>query len=447
MSLPQPILVVPISAQSVASLRTQVREVARCVGLEGLQQTRFSTAVSEIARNAVQYAGGGKASFLVAPSPHSQRRQCVIAEITDAGPGIADTDKALHGFALESGRESMGIPGSRRLVDRMTLLARPEGGTLVRLEMDMPLSVPELGAAALAVLREQLSQTKVHSPLDEIQQQNRELLRIHQQLREKQTALEMADLRKNQFVTTLAHELRNPLATLDLSLTVLRLKPELGAAELLKRCEVMARQTAQLTQLVNDLMDVTRVTQGKVALRQDRTELNDLVRHAVEMTSAATQAKAQEVQVFAAPDPVWVVGDASRLTQVLGNLLQNAARYTPEGGSIAVKVAQVQAQAVVDVVDNGIGIAADLMPHVFDLFVQGDSRAAGGAGGLGIGLTLVRHLVSDHGGSVEVASEGVDRGSRFTVKLPVLDEAAFALSAAEFARAANENLSGNFTQH
>lgn len=448
MQNPNVVLSVPVSAQSGARLRTHVREIAELAGLDGLQQTRFSTAVSEIARNAVQYAGGGRATFLIGPSPDARYRQCVIAEIRDPGPGIVDLDRALRGFALATGRQTMGIPGSARLVDRMAIEARPEGGTLVRLEMDIPSLAPHLDAAALDAMAGQLARRKLHSPLEEVEQQNRELLKIHQQLREKQAELERADLRKNHFITTLGHELRTPLATLDLSLAVLRLKPDLNPAELTKRCEVMARQTAQLTQLVDDLMDASRVSGGKVQLRKDRLELNDLVMRSVEMTSAAMQAKGHEVQVLAAPEPVWVLGDRPRLTQVLGNLLQNAARYTPARGSIAVKVRQTKGLAMVDVIDNGVGIAPELMPHVFDLFVQGEAQVAGGAGGLGIGLTLVRHLVTDHGGSVEVASAGVDQGSRFTITLPLMEEAEIAPPSAHLAtHFPAQGYSGGGTQH
>jgi signal transduction histidine kinase len=256
--------------------------------------------------------------------------------------------------------------------------------------------------------------------VQELQQQNRELLRIHQELQQKQAALEQADDRKNQFVKTLVHELRSPLSTLELTLTILRRRPDLGAEELLRRCDVMGRQTQQLTRLVEEMMDVARVSQGKVGLDLQPSDLNALVSEAVEMTGGAIAAKAHEMKLHLHPQPVWVSGDRSRLTQVVCNLVQNSARYTPHSGRIDVDVLASEGQAILRVRDNGVGIAGAFLPHVFDLFVQGDTRPPGMEGGLGIGLTLVRHLVAGHGGDVSVASAGPDQGSTFTVRLPLI---------------------------
>jgi signal transduction histidine kinase len=260
------------------------------------------------------------------------------------------------------------------------------------------------------------------SPTQELEEQNRELLKIHQELRDKQAALGQADERKNQFVKTLVHELRTPLSTLELNLALLRRKPELGASELLQRCEVMGRQTAQLTKLVDELMDAASVSQGKVQLRKEPSELNVLVASAVEMTSGVVAAKAHDLKVRLHGEPLWVEADATRLRQVICNLLQNSARYTPPNGVIEIAVARDDNRAVVKVTDNGMGIAGDLLPHVFDLFVQGDARPPGSEGGLGIGLTLVHHLVQRHGGEVNVASDGPGMGSTFTVALPLIQQ-------------------------
>jgi signal transduction histidine kinase len=415
-----PLLSLRLSDFELAGIRTCSREAARLVGLEGLQQTRLATAVSEIARNAMQHARGGSVAFSVDASPAAEWRQCLVAEVRDEGPGIADVRAAMSGQVLPGGRMSSGISGSRRLVDRLAIRSAPPGGTVVRLEMDLPSGARKLAPSDVEELASELQRRRPVSAVQELQQQNRELLRIHQELQQKQAALEQADDRKNQFVKTLVHELRSPLSTLELTLAILRRRPDLGAEELLKRCDVMGRQTQQLTKLVEELMDAARVSQGKVDLDRQPSELNALVCEAVEMTGGAVAAKAHEMKLHLDPQPLWVSADRSRLTQVVCNLVQNSARYTPRGGRIDVEVLQSEGRAIVRVTDNGVGIPGEFLPHVFDLFVQGDSRPPGMEGGLGIGLTLVRHLVASHGGDVGVASAGLGQGSTFTVRLPLI---------------------------
>ena len=205
-----------------------------------------------------------------------------------------------------------------------------------------------------------------------------------------------------------------------MTLEVLKRKTEIAPAELAKRCEVMGRQTDQLAHLVNDLMDVSRVTLGKVELEKKSIDVNELVTQAVEMSGAAIQAKAHEVAVKLHQEELRIQGDAARLKQVLCNLIQNAARYTPEKGRIAISVRRETAYAVVEVADSGIGIAPEILPHVFDLFVQGaPGGTSGNQGGLGVGLTLVRRLAEDHAGTVSAASAGMGLGSQFTLTLPL----------------------------
>lgn len=409
----------------LAAVRSHTRQAGELAGLETMQQTRLATAVSEIARNAKEFGRDGAVHFMIVTSPRGDGGQCFVAEVRDQGPGIPDVEAAMRGRRLPSGRISMGLPGSQRLVDRMSVTAPAGMGTVVRLEMDLPAGVRELSERDLRRMAETIGR-QPKSVLQELEQQNRELLKLHQELRLKQTALEQADERKNQFVMTLAHELRTPLSTLELTLAVLRRKADLAPAELERRYGVMGRQTAQLTRLVDELMDVARVSQGKLELRKEPLDLNELVAHAMEMSGGATAARQHEVSLALAGEPLRVSGDASRLTQVVCNLVQNAARYTPERGRIAISVLREGASGVVQVSDNGIGIAAELLPHVFDLFVQGQGKPPGSEGGLGIGLTLVRHLVASHGGEVGVASEGAGLGSTFTVKLPLLEPAAAA---------------------
>ncbi|MET0544454.1 MAG: sensor histidine kinase [Variovorax sp.] len=413
------LLACPISASTLAAVRAQARQISAMVGLEGVQQTRFSTAVSEIARNAVQYAAGGTVTFLVEGLPGEDQPQRLVARISDRGPGFEDLPGVLAGRSHRNGRASMGIAGSTRLVDHIAIESPASGGTVVQLDMELPRLARPLDRARVMQLASELAAAGRQSPLEELEQQNRELLTVHQELRDKQTELERADDHKNQFVLTLAHELRGPLSTLQMSLDLLRRQPDMGSAEIAKRHDVMQRQTVHLTKLVEDLLDAARVSQGKVVLQKEPAELNALITQAVEMTEGAIAAKDHKVSLELHASPLWVCADAPRLKQVICNLVQNSARYTSSHGAIAIKVRREDARAVIEVKDNGMGISPNDLPNIFSLFVQGDRARQGSEGGLGVGLTLVRRLVQDHGGTVVAASEGVDMGSQFTVSLPL----------------------------
>lgn len=414
------ILTTRVSHLNLVTLRDRTRQVGELFGLDKLQGTRFITAVSEIARNTVQYAGEGHVSFLFERSATAGRGQLLAAHIVDQGPGIADLPAVLAGRLNGKGVESIGIAGSRRLADHFSIECPAGGGTQVTISMSLPKGAAKLSGADVASRVDQLARRKPQTPIEELEQQNREMLYALDQLRLRQQELQLADERKNQFLSTLAHELRNPLGTLHMTLEVLRRKPDITADELAKRRDVMARQTDQLAHLVDDLMDVARVTLGKVELDMRSVEVNGLVSQAVEMSEAATGAKEHEVTVQPNDTPLWIQGDAPRLKQVLCNLIGNSARYTPPRGRIAIRVRRETAYAVVEVQDSGIGIAPEILPHVFDLFVQGaPGGTAGSQGGLGVGLTLVRRLTEDHAGTVSAASAGAGLGSQFTLALPL----------------------------
>jgi signal transduction histidine kinase len=414
------ILTTRVSGMNLVTLRDRTRQVGELFGLDKLQRTRFITAISEIARNTVQYAGEGTVTFLFHSAENGHGGQRLTAEVADKGPGIKNLEAVLAGQRNARGERPLGLAGSRRLVDDMAIECPAAGGTLVTLSMALPRAMARLSGGDVASRVDQLARRKPQSPMEELEQQNREMLFTLDELQARQKELELADRRKNQFLSTLAHELRGPLGTLHMTLEVLKRKSDIGPSELAKRCDVMARQTHQLASLVNDLMDVTRVTLGKVELEKKSLEVNELVTQAVEMSQGALHAKAHEVAVRLHDTPLWIEGDTTRLKQVLCNLIQNAARYTPERGSIEVSVRREAAYAVVKVADSGIGIAADILPYVFDLFVQGaPGGTSGNQGGLGVGLTLVRRLTEDHAGTVTAASAGPGLGSQFTVTLPL----------------------------
>ncbi len=227
-----------------------------------------------------------------------------------------------------------------------------------------------------------------------------------------------ADQRKDEFLAMLAHELRNPLAPIRTAVSVLRrtVVPDRMSRE---SQDIIDRQVEQLTRLVDDLLDVSRLTQGKIRLERTRVELGSIMERAVETARPDVMRRRHVLTIEPPRGPVYVDGDPVRLAQVFSNLLNNAAKYTAEGGKILFAGEQVGEHVVVRVADNGSGIAADVLPHVFDLFTQANRSLARSEGGLGIGLTIVRTLLEKHGGSVEARSAGIGKGSEFTVRLPV----------------------------
>jgi PAS domain S-box-containing protein len=232
-------------------------------------------------------------------------------------------------------------------------------------------------------------------------------------------ALREADRRKDEFLATLAHELRNPLAPIRNALGVLKLKGS-GTPEVQWARDVIDRQMQQMTRLIDDLLDTSRIGTGKIELRRERIELADVVHGAVEASRPLIAQHGHELGVELPREPVYLHGDLVRLSQVFCNLLNNAARYTPQGGRIEVSATLKASVALVSVRDNGIGIPRDMLPRVFDMFTQVDRSLERARGGLGIGLTLVKQLVELHGGRVEARSAGLGQGSEFVVRLPVL---------------------------
>lgn len=231
-------------------------------------------------------------------------------------------------------------------------------------------------------------------------------------------ALREADRRKDEFIATLSHELRNPLAPIRNGLHVLRKSKGQGpAAE--RAQEMMERQVEHLVRLVDDLLEVSRVSHGKIELRKKRLDLAAVVNRTIDVQRDLIDAAGVLLHVTLPDAPIPVDADPVRLAQVFGNLLDNAVKYTDRGGHVEVAAQRAADEAVVSVADTGIGIPKDMLPRVFDLFMQVDSTRGRTNGGLGIGLSLVRRLVELHGGKVEAASEGEGRGSRFTVRLPL----------------------------
>jgi len=245
--------------------------------------------------------------------------------------------------------------------------------------------------------------------------------RLEDNLRELAANLSEADRRKNEFLAMLAHELRNPLAPLSNAARAVRLGGREGES-LRSASDMLERQVAQMSRLVDDLLDMSRITRGRIELRKERVDLGSIVSHAVEAARALYRSMDHEMTVTMPDTPMQLSADPTRLAQVVGNLLNNASKFTDKGGHVWLTVERDGHEAVIRVRDNGIGIAEEHIPGLFEMFAQIDTSLERSRGGLGIGLTLVKTLVEMHGGTVHARSDGPARGSEFTVRLPILSD-------------------------
>ena len=292
---------------------------------------------------------------------------------------------------------------------KQLLLSPGKVWELARLEHPIKQATLDVYADLLATLGQTFLQTHYHS------------LRERQtaiQLRQNATDMSEAERRKDEFLAMLSHELRNPLAPIISSVQLLSLQKNEGKVQQKART-IIERQVGQLTRLVDDLMEISRITTGRIHLQQERVGLNGIVEQALETTRPLMDQHKHELTVSLSPQPMWLDADAARIEQVIVNLLTNAAKYTPDRGSILLTVQRENDEAVLRLQDTGVGIAPELLPHIFDLFTQAKRTLDRSQGGLGIGLCLVKRLVEMHGGRVEVSSV-VGKGSEFVVHLPVM---------------------------
>jgi PAS domain S-box-containing protein len=243
-------------------------------------------------------------------------------------------------------------------------------------------------------------------------------VRLEEELNQKLQELADLDRRKDEFLAMLGHELRNPLAPIKTSLELMRIRSQ-DTAQIARSRNTIARQVTLMTRLVDDLLDVSRITRGKIELKMESVLLDSIVERALETARPLIDERRHHLAVHLPAEPVWLFGDAARLAQMLANLLHNAAKYTDAGGSISVRAQQEEDALVLAVSDNGIGMDAELCGKAFDLFVQGTNSIEKTRGGLGLGLTLVRSLARLHGGNVEARSAGPGCGSEFVVSLPL----------------------------
>lgn len=312
-----------------------------------------------------------------------------------------------------------GAAGAQRLLG-LGVLAAVLTAILLAMWVSRLISSPiaALASTANALGRGERVTTPPRGNVREVGEVSRALMDAAAAVREREDALRAADRAKDEFLAMLAHELRNPLSALAAAAQVLQLAgPRDGPAQ--RAAAVVGRQVRHMTRMVDDLLDVSRVTTGKVNLARRPMDLAEVAAATVRAFRSAGRLKDHDVHFEGAP--AWVDADEARVEQILSNLLGNALKFTPPGGRIDVRVGLSGDAAVLEVVDNGMGLAPELVSRVFDLFVQGERSLDRGAGGLGVGLTLVRRLAELHGGSATAASEGPGRGACFRVSFPAIE--------------------------
>jgi two-component system CheB/CheR fusion protein len=274
------------------------------------------------------------------------------------------------------------------------------------------------GESRVAELRVVVTEWEGHQALLASLHDVTERKQMEEELRRQAELLKEADRRKDQFLAMLAHELRNPLAPILNAAQVMRLSGD-DPAVLGRMREVVEHQVRHLAHLVDDLLDVSRFTRGKIQLRKEPVDLATVVHQAVEAAHSLVESRGHTLAVAIAPEPMRLEADPTRLRQILANLLDNAAKYTDPGGTISLSARPEGHEVVVRLRDTGIGISAEMLPRIFDLFTQADCSLDRSRGGLGIGLTLVKTLVAMHGGTIRALSAGQGQGCEVVVRLPL----------------------------
>lgn len=445
----QPILTIAVACEmDVIASRQRARQIAARCGFGAHDQARIATAVSELARNVFSYAGEGKVSFALSGAAGRSTLEVVIE---DEGPGIAGLDQLLAREALALRPSGSGLLAARRFMDACDI-ATGKGGTRIVLAKQLPAGARAISAAEIAQALAGVSLPS-NVALSEAHQQNRELTdalaalqerqdelvevsrrlehtnerveELNRLLNDKAASLMSADRQKNEFLSMLSHELRGPLSAAAMAAHLLKKNP--GATpQTVSLGDLINRQVSHMNRLVEDLLDVSRISRGLISIVKNEIDLRDAVNAAVEQIMPAAERKNQRVDVMLPLAPCAVEGDATRLIQVIGNLLGNATRYTKAGGHIQLTLEARAGAAALCVSDNGQGIDAALLPHLFDLYVQAEASSERQHGGLGLGLALVKSLVELHGGTVMASSPGLGQGSSFDIRLPLAQACAAA---------------------
>jgi signal transduction histidine kinase/ActR/RegA family two-component response regulator len=377
-----------------------------------------ATVVLDADERLVAWNAAASAAFGFDPD-RLRDRSMIVAGFTRGGPAIRKIVDALRAETSARPRR-VDAPDGEITVAPLRIDDRLQGFVLRRADT----ATADALAAELTVVRSELEATRLglQTAAVEVETANEELRSANEDLKHRLEELqeaEMADRHKNEFLAMLAHELRTPLAPILSAVQILG--RQAGENPMVQRArEVVERQALHQARLLDDLLDVSRITRGKIELRRSKLDLGAAISDVVEATRPLINAKAQSISLALPEERVYVDTDPTRLTQILTNLLNNAAKYTHAGGRIAVTCRRDAEQAVVVVRDNGVGIPREMLARIFDLFAQAEPLTARTQGGLGIGLTLVKSLVEMHGGTVVARSAGRGAGSEFEVRLPAV---------------------------
>ena len=387
----QLILALTISTEfDVTAARQRARQIAGACGFGSVDQARIGTVVSELARNIFSYAGAGAVSFV---ADGDQSPQHLLITFEDQGPGIADVAHILSGRYRSPSGMGLGILSARRLMDRFDIVSGA-AGTTINVGKRFPAQTAFMSAAAFSPLVAQFQTLPDHAALSEARHQNRELAdalsalqarqdelqlvstrleernrnveALNDLLDDKAVALQKADRSKDEFLATLSHELRGPLSAAGMAATLL-LPADVTSQRANQMGELIRRQITHMSRMVEDLLDVSRVSRGLVQLEKTPVELAEVIAAAIEQVQAAASQKQHRIEQQTGSFSLPVLGDRTRLIQVVSNLLGNAIRYTDSGGLIRIALEQRGPMAVLRVQDNGRGISQALIPRLFEI--------------------------------------------------------------------------------
>lgn len=436
-------LILAIAVRSeldVIASRQRARQIAEICGFVAQDQARIGTAVSELARDVFDVTKAGQVSFSLNSGGLDQSLMIVIE---DTGASHVDLHALLGGHTINNSN-SNGMHAARRFMDRCESHADDDSTSIVLTKFlpprDARLTVDQLTSSfaqlsslpSNVALSEATYQNKeLADALSALQEKQDELLALSKQLSDKNAEVEILNLRlkekaasllsadrhKDEFLSMLSHELRGPLSATTMAVDILR-RPPYSAEQTERMSQLIGRQAGHMSQLVEDLLDVSRISRGLVSIDKSPIDLRDIVSAALEQVAPAVAAKGHQVSTTIDAAPCMVYGDRTRMLQVISNLLGNAVRYTLAAGSIGLSLAARGPDVVLTVSDNGIGLVPESIATLFDLYVQAESSSHGPNGGLGLGLALVKSLVEIHGGTVTASSDGLGHGSTFEVVIP-----------------------------
>lgn len=405
----------------VLAARRRARQVAGLCGFNPHEQTRLSTTVSELARKAADERHPGSVLFALGGDTGRQLFTIIIVDCasypscTDA----ADIDRARAALAT-----LVDASGAHRFLDGIDLDVGADGARIV-LSKACPAATQRLDAAgieravrALEPLQSNVALSEANRHARALERQSDAISSQNRTLHAQADSLRSADQKKDEFLAILAHELRGPLSAVAMAAGMLA-KGTADREQAVNLGHLITRQASHMKRLVEDLLDVSRIVRSEVSIDLRAVDLRDVIADALEQLAPAIQRRDHRVSAGMPPGAVIVEGDRLRLVQVVGNVVGNAVRYTPEGGRVDIRLERQAGQACIRVSDNGIGIAPEMLPGLFDLFVQARRSSDSRDSGLGLGLALVKALVEAHGGTIAGDSAGAGQGSSFEIRLPL----------------------------